>query len=45
MSIQGNVYRAMRDLVELHVGHGRFDEFLVAACDGETALLVEELQF
>ena len=33
------------DLVELHVGHGRFYEFLVAACDGETALLVEELQF
>ena len=33
------------DIVELHVGHGNFDEFRVAACDGETALLVEELQF
>ena len=33
------------DLVRLHTGHGIFDEFLVAACDGETALLVEELQF
>ena len=33
------------DLVSLHTGHGIFDEFLVAACDGETALLVEELQF
>ena len=33
------------DLVELHVGHGYFDEFRVAACDGETALLVVELPF
>ena len=33
------------DLVSLHTGHGIFDEFRVAACDGETALLVSEPPF
>ena len=33
------------DLVSLHTGHGIFDEFRVAACDGETALLVSEPSF
>ena len=33
------------DIVSIQTGHGIFDEFRVAACDGETALLVEELQF
>ena len=37
--------RELGDLVELHVGHGNFDEFRVAACDGKTALLVVELPF
>ena len=33
------------DLVSLHNGDGVFDEFRVAACDGETALLVSEPPF
>ena len=33
------------DLVSLHVGHGVFNEFRVAACDGDTALLVRKPPF
>ena len=33
------------DLVSLHVGHGSFNEFRVAACDGDTALLVRKQPF
>lgn len=33
------------DIVSIPTGHEIFDEFRVAACDGETALLVSEPPF
>ena len=33
------------DLVSLHTEHGIFDDFRVAACDGETALLARAALF